>query len=288
MMSLPTKPINPPPTTTTAVRRIGCVGYLNAKPLIEGLEAGPDPSVRLDVPSKLLGDLVRGEVDIALCPVIDYYRCDTPLVIVPVGCIACDGPTLTVRLFSRVPIPAITQVHADRDSHTSVALLTVLLEKHHGIRPAVVPFDAHRASNQAPPIAPPQAMLLIGDKVVNDAPSAQTYPHQMDLGESWKQLTGLPFVFAVWMARRDRELGDLPGVLDRQRERNAARTDAIADRHAKPHGWSSELARKYLRQVLSYRVGDKHLQAIERFAGYARELGLIEHARPLDLWRRRG
>ena len=70
-----------PAKTGQRVQRIGCVGYLNAKPLIDGLEGLADPVVRLDVPSALLEDLQRREVDIALCPVIDYYRSTEPLVI---------------------------------------------------------------------------------------------------------------------------------------------------------------------------------------------------------------
>jgi chorismate dehydratase len=286
-MALPTKQSERPATAGKQIHRIGCVGYLNAKPLIEGLEglATPEaPVVRLDVPSALVADLERGEVDIALCPVIDYYRSKQSLVIVPVGCIASDGPTQTVRLFSQTPIESIKRVHADTDSHTSVALLRVLLDEMYRLRPEVLKFDA-RGGNGDGSADSPETMLLIGDKVVNDAPSAQAYPYQLDLGEAWKQLTGLPFVFAVWMAHRDTRLGDLPQVLDRQRQVNAKQIEAIADRHAVSHGWKIEQARNYLGGVLSYGVGAEHLEAIERFARYAEGLGLIENAQPLELWR---
>jgi chorismate dehydratase len=283
-MPVPTKQSDRTSGTARGVKRVGCVGYLNAKPLIEGLEGMADPVVRLDVPSALVSDLERGEVDIALCPVIDYYRSKQRLVVVPVGCIASDGPTQTVRLFSKTPIDSIVRVHADTDSHTSVGLLCVLLDELYGLRPEVVGFDARRRAGDGTS-DPPETMLLIGDKVVNDAPSAEAYPHQLDLGEAWKGLTGLPFVFAVWMAKRDTLLGDLPGRLDRQREKNAQEIEAIADRHASSHGWETGQARSYLGRVLSYRVGDEHLEAIERFAGYAVGLGLIEDAKPMELWR---
>ena len=274
----------PPDRTGRRVRRIGCVGYLNAKPLIEGLEGLADPAVRLDVPSALLTDLETGEVDIALCPVIDYYRSVEPLVMVPVGCIASDGPTQTVRLFSRVPIGSITRVHADVDSHTSVALLCVLFDALHGKALDVVPFDALHDVTRGKRTPEHEAMLLIGDKVVTNAPPAETYAYQMDLGEAWKGLTGLPFVFAIWMAKRGVGLGDLPQTLDRQRQLNAQNTDAIADRHAQSHGWAIDNARNYLGRVLSYAVGPAHLQAIELFAEKAAQLGLIETTKPLDLY----
>lgn len=280
----PTSRTTQPDKTGRRVQRIGCVGYLNAKPLIEGLEGLADPAVRLDVPSALLAGLETGEVDIALCPVIDYYRSSEPLVAVPVGCIASDGPTQTVRLFSRVPIDAITHVHADIDSHTSVALLRVLFDALHSKTSEVVPFDALHDVTQGKRTPEHEAMLLIGDKVVTNAPPAETYAYQMDLGEAWKGLTGLPFVFAIWMARQGVDLGELPRVLDQQRQRNAQNTDAIADRHAASHGWEIDNARNYLGRVLSYAVGPAHVQAIELFADKAARLGLIETTKPLDLY----
>jgi chorismate dehydratase len=273
-----------PTATDRRVQRIGCVGYLNAKPLIEGLEGLDDPVVRLDVPSALLSDLERGEVDIALCPVIDYYRSSEPLVIVPVGCIASDGPTKTVRLFSRVPIKTITHIHADTDSHTSVALLRVLMDELHGAHHEIMPFDALHDTTGENRTPPHEAMLLIGDKVVTNAPPEADYPYQLDLGEAWKGLTGLPFVFAVWMARLGSDLCGLPDKLNSQREHNAAQTDAIADKHAASHGWELAHARDYLGRVLSYAVGPDEVRAIEQFALKAARLGLIDDAYPLRMY----
>src|SRR5437870_1805327 len=95
-----------PPAIRTELR-LGSVSFLNAKPLIYGLDTEPHISLALDVPSRL-ADLLRTDaVDVALLPVIDYQRLDG-LRIVPAGGIASDGPTLTVRIFSRVPIEQIT------------------------------------------------------------------------------------------------------------------------------------------------------------------------------------
>src|SRR5689334_23123652 len=81
--------------------RLGCVSFLNAKPLIYGLENEPALPLSLDVPSRLIEGLHDNRYDIALLPVIDYQRLDG-LVVVPSGGIGCDGPTLTVRIFSTV------------------------------------------------------------------------------------------------------------------------------------------------------------------------------------------
>src|SRR6266404_8596497 len=106
--------------------RIGSVSYLNAKPLIYGLEREKGIQVELEVPSRLLGGLRQGRFDVALLPVIDYQRCDG-LCLVPSGGIGCDGPTLTVRIFSRRPIEKIKTLACDTDSHTSVALARIVL-----------------------------------------------------------------------------------------------------------------------------------------------------------------
>ncbi len=268
-------------TTTADVRRIGCVSFLNARPLIEGLDEGSDPIVKFDVPSRLLEDLESGAVNVALCPVIDFQRSGTPLAIVPVGGIGCDGPTLTVRLYSRRPVRQLTEIHVDTDSHTSIALLRVLLAELHGIRPHIIDYHAREqvAGNRV--VTDPQAMLLIGDKVITSAPPAEKYPHQVDLGEAWKKLTGLPFVFAVWMCRQGASLGDLPVKLAENRQRNASRIDEIVARRAPQSGWPLDLARQYLGQWLKYDIGPRQLQAMKLFYAKAKQHGVIDALRPI-------
>jgi len=283
-------PPDVPPDATPRPLRIGCVSYLNSKPLIHGIDApatppdnqaAPPPVVRFDVPANLLRDLETGEVDLALCPVIDFYRAAEPLEIVPVGGIGCEGSTLTVRLFSRVPIERITAVHADTDSHTSVALLQVLLHERHGLRPRIIDYHARQQEAEGKLSQDPEAMLLIGDKVVTDSPKAVTYPHQLDLGEAWRELTGLPFLFAVWMTRAGTDLGDIPARLATQRDANLDRLDALVAHYAPRHGWPTDLATQYLGHILHYHEGERELEAMRRFAEQAAARGLIDHAQPL-------
>lgn len=256
--------------------RLGCVSYLNARPLIEGLDAHSQLHVRYDVPSRLLEDLLGGEVDVALCPVVDYQCSPTPLQIVPVGGIGCDGPTLTVRLFSRVPFAQVRQLYADPDSHTSVVLAQLILCDMFGTSPQVLPL-----AGQAPL---PASVLLIGDKVVREAPSESQFPHQLDLGRAWKELTGLPFVFAIWMCRVGAELGRAPQILDHQRVLNAQSIEAIARRHACPAGFPPDVATTYLGQLLRYTTGPRELQAVERFWTRSKDLGLLPRIRPLSTY----
>lgn len=255
---------------------IGCVSFLNAKPLVDGLDRSADVRVSLDVPSRLLDALIAGRVDVALCPVIDYQTARVPLQIVPVGGIGCDGPTLTVRLFARCPIDQIEQVYVDTDSHTSIALMRIVLHDQYGLKVSIAPYRADDAA--------PQALLLIGDKVVHQAPSTDTYPHQMDLGAMWKQLTGLPFVFAVWMAQADVDLGPLPELLQAVRQANEQNIASIVRRHGPRLGWPTELAEQYLGQLLRYEIGPRQFEAMQRFWQRAHELEIIDRLEPLRLY----
>ncbi len=261
--------------------RIGCVSFLNARPLVDGLDDRDDVALRYDVPSRLLSDLESGRVDIALCPVIDYQLSRVPLAIVPVGGIGCDGPTLTVRLFSRVPFDRVRRLAADTDSHTSVTLARVVMRRRFGVDVQVDQLDARALG--ADPRRWPDTLLLIGDKVVTAAPPADAFAHSLDLGQAWGELTGLPFVFAVWMARRDVDLGDTAALLDRQRARNADRIDAIARVHGEALGWPIASAQAYLGRLLRYDIGPRQLDAMRLFWSEAREVGLLNAVRPVDL-----
>ncbi len=264
--------------------RLGCVSFLNAKPLIDGLVLNEHEHLDLAVPSRLLEGLEQGTTDMALCPVIDFQRSKVPLEVVPVGGIGCEGPTLTVRLFSRVPLDRITQVYADTDSHTSVALLRVLLWRLHQVKPTLIdlpdaPSRSHWLHTQIP-----EAVLLIGDKVVTQRPEAAGYPYDVDLGQAWHQLTGLPFVFATWLARADTKLGELPDKLNNLRVANEKRIDDIVARYASAAGWPNDLARQYLGHWLKYDVGPRQLQAMQLFWLYAHQAGVIDALRPLKKW----
>ncbi|MFI4861850.1 MAG: menaquinone biosynthetic enzyme MqnA/MqnD family protein [Phycisphaerales bacterium JB063] len=284
-----TQPTDPSRTASRAyeptarTRRVGSVSYLNATPLISGLDREPGVDVRVDVPSALLDDLLQGEVDVALCPVIDYFRADQSLKLVPAGGIGCDGPTLTVRLYSKVPIEQITTLHADTDSHTSVALVQVLLRELFDVAPRMIDYCARESVAEGRIAHAPESVLLIGDKVVTGSPLAVVYPHQLDLGEAWHRLTGLPFVFAIWMARASTELGTLPAVLADRLDKNLPQVVLLAEQSAKRHGWPTDLAEHYLRDVLRYRIGPRELEAITRFGELAHKHGLIDSAKPLEI-----
>jgi chorismate dehydratase len=266
--------------------RLGVVSFINTLPLIDGLENLADLDLRFTVPSLLLDQLLADEVDLALCSSIDYQRSEAPLVIVPVGLLGSDGSTLTVRLYSSRPLDRIDEVHCDTDSHTSVVLMQILLEEQYGIRPRLIDFDARERVAENRPLDWPQAMLLIGDKVVTDSPPAIRYPHQLDLGAAWAQLTGLPFVFGLWLARRERDpavIATAAAILDRQRRHNLERLDLMVHRRALARGWPADLAAAYLKQELAFEWTPQRRAGLELFFDKACEHGLANHRRPLEL-----
>ena len=234
------------------------------------MEEEPGVELILDVPARLVDLLTTGSADVALLPVIDYQRVEG-LVAVPAGGIGSDGPTLTVRIFSKVPAGEIRVLACDPDSHTSVALARVLLGERFGRRPEFVA-----------PGRDCDAKLLIGDKVV--CADAGDWAYQIDLGEEWKKLTGLPFVFAVWTARAGVDLGDLPRRLGVARQEGLANVGRIIARDARPRGWPVAVAHEYLTRYLKYDVGERELESIRRFHALAAKWDVVGRARPLSVY----
>jgi chorismate dehydratase len=248
--------------------RVGSVSFLNAKPLIYGLDSDRHVRLSLDVPSRLLDGLVNDRYDVALLPVIDYQRLRGLKLLTSAG-IGSDGATHTVRIFSPVPVERITTLACDTDSHTSVALARVVLARLYNVRPRFVDLAAGSVGRDT-------ALLLIGDKVVCEEPRG--LPHQIDLGEAWKRLTGLPFVFAAWVTRAGVNLGDIPARLELAKRDGLAHLDEIIARYAVPRGWPPDVAHRYLAEHLKFDIGPDQIRAIRLFHRFASELGVIDHA----------
>ena len=181
------------------------------------------------------------------------------------GGIGSDGPTLTVRIFSKVPVQNIKTLACDPDSHTSVALARILLAESIDLHPELIDLQRGRSNFDA--------QLLIGDKVVCDEPRG--FPHQLDLGEGWKKLTGLPFVFAAWFARVGVDLADLPSRLETAKNLGLQNVKQIVTEYAIPSGWPAELAMQYLTSNLQFDIHARQIEAIKLFYELAAKHGII-------------
>jgi chorismate dehydratase len=255
--------------------RLGVVSFLNARPLVQELDRQPDVQLHSDVPARLESLLAEGAVDIALLPVIDVIRSGGQCRIISDACIACDGETMTVRVFSQIPPHRVRRLHADLDSHTSVALAAVLWRELFDAPLELVPFDARAQRPEAC-----ESVLLIGDKVVD--PARGSFAYEVDLGGAWRQHTGLPFVFAVWAAgerwsaRTERERHRARQLLQDARDRGAAAAERIAREQGPALGWPIELAVRYLTRCLSFRIGPRFVEGANLFA---RRCAALELAR---------
>ncbi len=259
--------------------RLGVVSFLNSRPLIYGLTERADVECVFDVPAVLPGRLERGEVDVALVPIVDLLRNPDRYEVVSDACIACDGETMTVRVFSQLPPDRITQLWVDPDSHTSVLLAQVLWHELYNRELELLPLE-----RTSPTPAAAEAVLLIGDKVVS--PSRGRFAYEVDLGGAWRQHTGLPFVFAVWARVAQPAPAESPPsatpsrsdaatLLSHARDAGVAVVDEIAAADGPTLGWPVAAARRYLARCLCYQLNDRALAGANIFAEMCVRLGLL-------------
>jgi chorismate dehydratase len=248
--------------------RIGAVNYLNSKPLVYGLEQlAPDVQLCFDLPSRLADSLAAGRLDVALIPSVEFFR--TPrCTIVSDACVACRGPVLSVKLYFRVPPADVRRVALDEGSRTSAALTQILLAELCDVRPKweSLPIGCGLDSTDA------DAVLLIGDRAIaseelearNEEQSSRS-KEVWDLGEIWHRWTGLPFVFAMWIARPDLETAEISTVLTAARNQGIRHLKQIAIGEAPALEISSELANTYLSDNLHFALGRKERDGLLRF-----------------------
>lgn len=251
--------------------RIGAVSYLNTKPLIYGLKQrlGTAGKLSLNLPSRLATQLVDGDLDVALIPSVEYLRRQNEFKIVSDAVIACRGPVWSVRLVSRVPVKRIRTLALDEGSRTSVALVKILLHELHGLSPQTVAMSME----QTPESVDADAVLIIGDRAMH--PERGIYTEIWDLGDRWCRWSELPFVFAMWVARRDVETDALAKLLQQSRDEGLDSIDKIAAAHAATHGLTTEDLHRYLAENLHYQLGPRELAGLEKFHTHCLSQGLV-------------
>ena len=229
--------------------RVGCVQYLNSKPLI----CGYDGPVVFDHPSGLAADLVEGKLDVALVPIFEALRHPSYGLADGVA-IASDGPVFSVFLAHQCPIEEIESIAIDPASLTSVNALQVILAEYYGIRPLLREFADYPQKTSA--------VLLIGNQAIafreRDAGATQI----LDLGAEWKLRTGLPFVYAAWLIR-----ADLPEVQAVAEELRALKDYGIAHLGEVIAGddHPSDFSRRYLTDHIRFDLGPREKAGLEKF-----------------------
>ncbi len=250
--------------------------YLNTKPLVHRL-GGPGIAVEYDLPSRLADSLAAGRLDVALIPSIEFFR-GHAYRLVSDACIGCRGPVMSVKLFFRTRPDRVEHLAVDEGSRTSVALARLLLAERCGVAPRVevLPLGDDISDTAA------DAVLLIGDRAIGSPRGA--FQLVWDLGDEWCRWTGLPFVFAVWAARRDvpeATLRHLEPLLAAARDSGKANLASIAAAEAKGHGLTVPQCLSYLRDNLHYDLGLREKAALALFHDRASALSLAP--RGIDL-----
>lgn len=269
------------PGDTAMKLRIGRIAYTNLFPIFYGLERNKNAASYefVDgVPSELNRKIRTGEIDISPSSSIEYLKNRAHYRLIEGHSVSSFGAVGSVLLFSKQPIEALEghTVLTSSQSETSVALLSIILKKFYGI-------EAQLISTSAPSGAAMrshEAYLLIGDDAMKEA---LRWPQDKihDLGDLWYRHTGLPAVFALWIARKTccEQKPELlrKFIRDLEESKNAAHRNLGEIAGHSPLGQIipvEELVAYW--EGISYDFLDEHRRGLELFRSYAAELGLIQ------------
>ncbi len=236
--------------------KVGAVSYLNTKPLLFGIKRSEELMGRMELieeyPSKIARMLVENKIDVGLVPVTVIPKL-SEWHIISDYCIGADGDVASVCLFSEVPLEKIDKILLDYQSLTSVNLCKILLQRYW--KKDVLPEDAKEDFRSQ--IKGTTGGVVIGDRALEQR-TISTYIY--DLGGAWKAMTGLPFVFAAWIANKK-----LPGdFVHLFNEANAVGLQNINDVIAENPFTAYDL-KKYYTQNISYPLTDEKRKGMEKF-----------------------
>ncbi len=259
--------------------RVGRIPYINCYPVYGAIDRG---DVRLQaalidgVPTELNRQMAAGTLDVSVVSAVEYAREAKRYVLLPDLAISCDGPVRSVLLFSKRPAPDLDgcRVLVSRSSMTSVALLELLFEHVWDARPQFVPANAELTDVEGFGNDEHDARLVIGDAALllgsrlrahRRVPAG--YQHAYDLGEEWKRWTGLPFVFAVWVAQRATPVAEALGVhatLIESRNWGLEHLEVLAEQAFAATGVDRPSCLEYL-SGLDYGLSYHHLAGLTEF-----------------------
>lgn len=258
-----------PAAADPAIVRLGAVSYLNSKPLIQDLDQLlPGSDILLDFPSRLADSLADGRLDVALIPSVEFFR-HPGYRILSNACVAARGEVLSVKLYCRVHPGSVQRIALDEGSRTSAALARVILAERYGVFPEVEPLSMQSITSDSSA----DAVLLIGDRAMHTP--AESFYEVMDLGQLWYEWTGLPFVFAMWVAHEDADVTGVASALEEARDRGRQNIPQIAREESAKLGISEDLAITYLQTNLHYELTSAEQCGLELFHELASRHNLV-------------
>ena len=258
--------------------RLGAVSYLNVRPLVYGLEARSDVSLRFDVPSECARLLDAGAIDLGMVPSITYLSRPGDR-IVPGVAIGSDGAVASVALYSRGPMREARSIALDTSSRTSATLVRILCRRVFGISPTFVPH----APDLPAMLANADAALLIGDPALfldHRAHGATKW----DLGALWTELTGLPFVWAFWAGPEGAVSSQTVRVLQQAAQKGSRHLPEIARDYRPESRAEQQVAEAYLRTNLVFPLTERALDGLRTYYREAGSLGVAGADRQLTFF----
>lgn len=249
---------------------LGRVAYINCEPVYYGIEQGAIPAecrIVDGTPAELNRMLETGDLDLSVISAIEYARHPDRYLILPDLAIGSDGPAESVLFLSRVTPADLDgrSVYLSRDSLTSVFLVKLLLAKAFGVRPRFLPAATETIDLLPEDVA---GVLLIGDPALR---ARGQLPFSFDLGQGWKELTGLPFVFGLWAVRREvyhdhrEETHRLHRALLSSKRYSLARLDEICATVCRRVGLDRDACAIYLKERLSFDLTPRHIEGLHQF-----------------------
>lgn len=239
--------------------RISVVSYLNSTPFIFGLKnwtGSPSIDLQLDIPSICAEKLISGRVEIGLVPVAILKQLGNYNIISDY-CIGAEGKVTSVLLLSEVPLENIKTIYLDYQSRTSVMLTRILAREYWKIDPE---FE-NTSTNYEKLIEGPKAGVVIGDRALE---LSGKFPYQYDLSEEWQKMTGLPFVFAVWVSH-DKLPESFLLEFNRSLKQGFAHMDEVIERAVKDYKMDKSLVETYLKESISYDLTERKRKALSLF-----------------------
>ena len=251
--------------------RVSAVEYLNARPLVYGLDARSDLfDCRYDVPAKCAAMLHDKSVDLSLIPSIEYFGHPDYRIVPDIG-VMSTGPVASVALFTDRPATALRSVAVDVSSRTAVALLRVLCAQWFDIEPTFVTLRPDLPAM----LKRCDAALLIGDAALYQEHETNGLD-KVDLGEEWTAMTGLPFVWSFWAGRAGCIDTNHIDALRTARDSGIQHLDQIAEDHASAEDDDSlAIAKKYLHDNVSYTLDDHARAGMKKFFSAAADLQIV-------------
>lgn len=251
--------------------RLGRIGYVNCYPVYGAIDRGlvrVEAQLVTGTPSELNGLLAAGELDVSVVSAVEYARNASEFRLLPDLAISCDGLVRSVALFAKRPIEELNgaTVLVSQSSRTAVHLLRLLSRDAWGVEPRIAEARAEVDDLDALAGLPHEGVLVIGDAALLLA-ARDDYAHRYDLGEEWKKWTGLPFVFAVWAARREvpeRKVRAVRRALLESRAWGLDHLDELAREASKRTGISVAACVEYL-SGLDYALSYRHLEGLTSF-----------------------